>query len=364
MREIAETLRGWLAAAQGVALAIVVEIAGSAPRPVGTAMAVSADGRVAGNVSAGCVDGAVVEEAQRVLAGEPARVTRFGITDQQALSVGLTCGGVLGVLITRLDARNADAIVRVLDALATDDPVALTALVSGPGRVGALLAVTAETTAGKLSDDGLDSAVIADARRMLSVGDSGLRAYDLHGREAAVLISSLAPAARMLVFGGVDLAAALSQLGAFLGYRVTVCDPRPAFATRERFPCAADVVVEWPHRYLACTRVEASTVICVLTHDAKFDVPLLVCALQSPASYVGLLGSRRTQEDRMQRLRDAGVSSEQLARIRGPLGLDLGAHTPAETAVSIAAEIVALRRGGTGVPLCDASGSIHKGRAS
>lgn len=363
MRELAGSVDELLEGGHDVALAIVVDITGSAPRPLGTAMAVSADGRIAGNVSAGCVEGAVVEQAQRVLAGEPPRVVRFGITDEQAISVGLTCGGTMAVLVTRVDART-EVLRRVLSSVSSGEPVALAAVVSGSRPIGALVAVTPDTITGTLHDDALDRAVAVGARRMLSAAGHGQQAYDCDGDEVEVFIHSLAPPPRMLVFGAVDLAASLTQLGAFLGYEVTVCDARPAFATRQRFPAAAAVAVEWPHHYLARTRVDASTVICVLTHDAKFDVPLLVCALQTPASYVGLLGSRRTQQDRMQRLREAGVPAAQLARIRGPLGLDLGAQTPAETAVSIGAEIVALRRGGTGVPLRDVSGSIHKERAS
>jgi xanthine dehydrogenase accessory factor len=163
----------------------------------------------------------------------------------------------------------------------------------------------------------------------------------------------------MIVFGAIDFASALVRIGKFLGHHVTVCDARPVFATRTRFPEADEIVVEWPHRYLERTHVDARTVLCVLTHDAKFDVPLLRLALRLPVAYVGAMGSRRTHLDRERRLRQEGVTDLELARLRSPIGLDLGARTPEETALSIASEIVAHRRGGTGVPLTGAHTPIH-----
>jgi xanthine dehydrogenase accessory factor len=163
----------------------------------------------------------------------------------------------------------------------------------------------------------------------------------------------------MLVFGAIDFAAAVARAGKFLGYRVTVCDARPIFATNARFPDADEVVVDWPHRYLAKTPIDPRTVICVLTHDPKFDVPLLEVALRTPAGYIGAMGSRRTHDDRLARLREAGLTEDELARLRSPIGLDLGARTPEETAVSVAAELIQLRWGGSGQPLTDTSGRIH-----
>lgn len=363
MRDIAETLQAWLDAGEDVAFATVVEVTGSVPRPLGTTMAITSGGRVAGNVSAGCVESAVVEQAVHVLDGGDAGVSRFGISDEQALSVGLTCGGGIGVLVARLTPTDVAAVDAIAAAVAAGDPVAGIVVTAGPARVGALLAVTPEATVGSLGENGLDAAAAADARGMLTLGETGIRHYGSEGGrrldEVAVLVQAHAPAPRFLIFGAIDFAAALSELATFLGYRVTVCDARAAFATRERFPSVSDIVVEWPHRYLERTGVDSSTVICVLTHDPKFDVPLLLCALQTPAAYVGVMGSRRSQEDRLQRLRDAGVPPHDLERLRAPLGLDLGARTPAETAVSIAAEVVALRWGGTGRPLTDVRGAIH-----
>ncbi|CAO0837294.1 Xanthine dehydrogenase OS=Streptomyces microflavus OX=1919 GN=Smic_61780 PE=4 SV=1 [Streptomyces microflavus] len=181
-------------------------------------------------------------------------------------------------------------------------------------------------------------------------------------QEVAVFVRTYAPPPRMIVFGAIDHAAATARIGSFLGYRVTVCDARPAFATRERFPTADEVVRAWPHDYLEATEVDARTVICVLTHDPKFDVPLLVAALRTPAAYIGVMGSRRTHSDRLARLREAGVDEAALARLASPVGLDLGARTPEETAVSIAAEIIQHRWGGTGRPLGELTGAIHRDR--
>ncbi|MGW5884522.1 XdhC family protein, partial [Streptomyces koyangensis] len=183
------------------------------------------------------------------------------------------------------------------------------------------------------------------------------------GPRTGLLVVANMPAPRMIVFGAIDFASALVRIGRFLGYHVTLCDARPVFATAARFPDADEIVVDWPHRYLERTETDARTVLCVLTHDAKFDIPLLRLALTLPVAYVGAMGSRRTHLDRNARLREAGVPETALARLRSPIGLDLGAHSPEETALSIAAEIVALRRGGTGVPLRGAHTPIHHDEA-
>ncbi|MCZ9337215.1 XdhC family protein, partial [Streptomyces sp. TRM76130] len=209
----------------------------------------------------------------------------------------------------------------------------------------------------------LDRTVAAEAGAFLDAGRTGTVETGAEGARCGapltVLVETSTPPPRMIVFGAVDFAAALVRAGKFLGYRVTVCDARPVFATGARFPDADEVVVAWPHEYLAATEVDGRTVLCVLTHDAKFDVPLLERALRLPVAYVGAMGSRRTHLDREARLREAGVGDRELARLRSPIGLDLGARTPEETALSIAAEIVAARRGGTGAPLTGAHTPIH-----
>jgi xanthine dehydrogenase accessory factor len=233
-----------------------------------------------------------------------------------------------------------------------------------PEAAGTLEAVGTLEAAGTLgAGDRLDQAVDDDTRGMLAQGLTGVRHYGAHGErrgdELAVFVHSFAPPPRMLVFGAIDFAAAVARAGKFLGYHVTVCDARPVFATRARFPDADEVVVEWPHRFLAGVNVDERTVICVLTHDPKFDVPLLEVALRTPAGYIGAMGSRRTHDDRLARLREAGLTGAELARLRSPIGLDLGARTPEETAVSVAAELIQLRWGGTGRPLTETAGRIH-----
>jgi xanthine dehydrogenase accessory factor len=210
----------------------------------------------------------------------------------------------------------------------------------------------------------LDQAVTDDARGMLAHGTTGMLHVGSHGErrvdELSVFVESFAPPPRMIVFGAIDFAAAMARMGKLLGFHVTVCDARPVFATRKRFPEVDEVVVQWPHRYLQQTEVDERTVLCVLTHDPKFDVPLLTLALRTKAGYIGAMGSRRTHEDRLQRLREAGMTEAELARMSSPIGLDLGARTPEETAVSIAAEIIARMWGGTGRPLTSMREPIHR----
>jgi xanthine dehydrogenase accessory factor len=246
-------------------------------------------------------------------------------------------------------------------------------VIAGPGRAGARRVIWARESgqpdgwhagaSGTLGSDRIDAAVDDDVRGMLALGLTGIRRYGPHGErrgdELSVFVSSFAPPPRMLVFGAIDFAAAVARAGKFLGYHVTVCDARKVFATASRFPDADEVVVDWPHRFLAAAEVDARTVICVLTHDPKFDVPLLEVALRTPAGYIGAMGSRRTHDDRMARLRETGLTEAELARLRSPIGLDLGARTPEETAVSIAAELIQLRWGGTGQPLTGTEGRIH-----
>jgi xanthine dehydrogenase accessory factor len=368
VREELATLRRWQADGARIAVASVVATSQSAPRPPGATLGVHPDGRVQGSVSGGCVEGAVVEVATEVLStGQPQRV-RYGISDDEAFAVGLTCGGTIEVFVRAVDRDviDLDALARRVDA---DEPVATATIVEhpdAPAVVGRTLLVTDGDVEGSTGNDALDRAVVEQTRGMLAQGTTGLRHVGPDGErrrdDVAVFVESFAPRPRMLVFGAIDFASAVASIGRFLGYHVTVCDARERFATRARFPDADEVVIDWPHRYLAATEVDARTVICVLTHDPKFDVPVLEVALDTPAAYVGVMGSRRTHEDRLARLREVGVSEDALARLRSPIGLDLGARTPQETAVSIAAEIVLLRQGGSGAPLRDTDGAIHRPR--
>ncbi|MFG3403939.1 XdhC family protein [Streptomyces sp. NPDC048142] len=365
MRDILPDLRARCADGIPFALATVVAVHGSAPRDPGAVLAVDAAGTVIGSVSGGCVEGDVYEVAREVLAGAGPRVVPYGISDDEAFGIGLTCGGTIEVLV-RAYATTAEReeLAAVLDLIAADRPVAEATVLSGAAETGARLVVRPAGTLGTLGTEGLDAAVTDDARGLLAQGRTGIQWYGAHGQrrmqEVAVFVRTYAPPPRMLVFGAIDHAAATARIGSFLGYRVTVCDARPAFATRERFPTADEVVRAWPHTYLESTEIDARTVICVLTHDPRFDVPLLVAALRTPAAYIGVMGSRRTHRDRLARLRDAGVDEAHLARLAAPVGLDLGARTPQETAVSIAAEIIQHRWGGTGRPLGELTGPIHQ----
>jgi xanthine dehydrogenase accessory factor len=362
VRDIADGVRGLLAGGEPFAVATVISASGSAPRPPGAAMLVAADGEAIGSISGGCVEGAVYTTAEQVLAGQAAVVETYGYSDDDAFAVGLTCGGTLEVLVAPADREVLAAWVACVSA---DEPVALATVVAGPAPLGALRLVSAADTAGSLGDEGLDVAVTDDARGMLAAGQTGSRHYGARGQrridDVTVFVQAFTPPPRMLVFGATDFAGAVCRMGTMLGYRVTVCDARPVFATARRFPDAFEVVCEWPHTYLTTTEVDERTVICVLTHDPKFDVPLLEVALRRPAAYIGAMGSRLTSDDRLRRLRENGVSEVDLARLHSPIGLDLGARTAEETAVSIAAEIIQQRWGGSGRPLAATEGTIHAG---
>ena len=364
MRDVLDTLEGWRRAGRRWATATVVGVVRSAPRQPGAVMAVSDQGEVAGSVSGGCVEGAVFEVATAVLAGEPPQLARYGISDEQAFGVGLTCGGEIDVFVAPAQEALFDGLA---SAIRTETPVACATVVDGPAPAGAARLVFAEETFGSLGREGLDAAVTDDARGLLAQGQTATRHYGPNGQrrrdDVSVFVAAYTPPPRMLVFGAIDYAAAVARVGALLGYRVTVCDAREVFATTARFPFADEVVVDWPHRYLAATEVDARTVICVLTHDPKFDVPLLELALRTDAAYIGAMGSRRTHEDRLARLRERGLSEAELGRLRSPIGLDLGARTPEETAVSVAAEIIQLRWGGSGRALSETRGAIHRTRA-
>src|SRR3954468_7024531 len=366
MRDVLDSLAECWEAGAEVGLATVVATWSSAPRQPGAAMLVGPDGTAVGSVSGGCVEGAVYELAQAVLGSRQPVLQRYGVSDDDAFSVGLTCGGIIDVFVEPISQQTFPELGEVIDDVKAGRPVAVATLISGvpDERLGARMVVRPESATGTLGSARLDDAVRDDARGLLLQGSTGVLHYgpdgERRGDDIAVFVASYAPKPRMIVFGAIDFAAAVARVGAFLGYRVTVCDARPTFATRKRFPDADEVVVDWPHRYLAQTEVDERTVVCVLTHDPKFDVPLLEVALRMPLAYLGAMGSRRTNDDRAMRLKDLGFSADDLARLHAPIGLDVGGRTPEETAVSIAAEIIAARWGGTGAQLRQVSGPIHR----
>ncbi|MFF0467749.1 XdhC family protein [Micromonospora zamorensis] len=369
-------------AGEPVALATVVATWHSAPQPPGATMLVAADGTVTGSVSGGCVEADLYERARRVLATGAPELIRYGISDDDAYAVGLTCGGVLDVFVERVDPGALPGLDAVAAARRAAQPAAVVTCVAAdaggaPGapptdparRLGRRLVLTGgQHPIGSLGDDRLDDAASADALGLLAAGHSGMLRYGYTGQRrgsgVSLFVTAYATPPRMIVFGAIDFAAAVARIGAFLGYRVTVCDARPVFTTVRRFPEADEVVVQWPHRYLRTEvdagRVDERTVVCVLTHDPRFDVPLLELALRHPLAYVGAMGSRRTHDDRLKLLGEAGLTEAQLARLASPIGLDLGGRTPEETAVSVAAQIVAARWGGTCRPLAALDGPIHR----
>ncbi|MGW1869976.1 XdhC family protein [Streptomyces mauvecolor] len=366
MLDLAEELHQWAEDGREFAVATVVAVGGSAPRGPGAALAVDSEGTVIGSVSGGCVEGAVYDLCREALRSGESVLERFGYSDEDAFAVGLTCGGTIEVLVTPVSGRTGALSAAALAAAVRREPVALARVARGPAglRGHALLVRPDGTCEGGLGGHpDLDRVAAAEALALLESGRTDTVELSADGSHCpgglTLLVESNVPPPRMIVFGAIDFAAALARVGKFLGYHVTVCDARPVFATRARFPEADEVVVDWPHRYLRRTGTDARTVLCVLTHDAKFDVPLLTAALRMPAAFIGALGSRRTHEDRTRRLRAEGVTAAELARLRSPIGLDLGARTPEETALSIAAEIVAVRRGGTGVPLTGSTTPIH-----
>jgi xanthine dehydrogenase accessory factor len=370
VRDVLDDLMSIWRAGDTAGVATVVRTIRSAPRPPGASMVVAPDGTVAGSVSGGCVEAAVYELAGEVVATGRPVLHRYGISTDDAFAVGLTCGGEIDIFAEAVSKDTFPQLNSVADGIAAQRPTAVATVIAHPDGewVGRRLVIGPNAVDGSLGSARADAAVVDDARGLLSAGRTAVLTYGPDGQRQdagmEVFVASHAPRPRMLVFGAIDFAAALAQQGAFLGYRVTVCDARAVFATPARFPAADEVVVDWPDRYLAGQAhqgaIDARTAICVLTHDPKFDVPLLRVALRLPrVGYIGAMGSRATHTDRLNRLREVGLTEVELARLASPIGLDLGARTPEETAVSIVAEIIARRWGGGGRPLTDAGGRIH-----
>lgn len=325
MREVLDELRSMQAAGERAAVATVVSTKRSAPRPLGSRLAVSESGAMAGSVSGGCVESDVAMRAAEVLAGAPPMLVTYGISDDDAFDVGLPCGGEIEVFIAEADQEEID---RIAAADAAGDRLMVTTVLTG-------------TAAGS---------------KTYGSGD----AHSNAARESEdTFIENYAPAPVLLIFGAVDTAQHLSRIAKQVGFRTVVSDARGKFATRERLPDADDVVVGWPAQAYERYPADEATYVVTLTHDARFDEPALGPALRSPAPYIGALGSRRAQETRQRRLLNAGYTQAEIDRISGPLGLDIGAMTPAETAVSIMAEVLAVRAGRSGGRLSEAKGRIH-----
>ncbi|KNX36568.1 XdhC family protein [Luteipulveratus halotolerans] len=343
--------RCWDPASCGV-LATVVDQEGSAPLEVGTSMTVDAAGRPHGSISGGCVDGDVYETALDVLRSGRPVLRRYG-PGGSPFAASLTCGGSVEVLVHRVDPDSPLRSGSWADAGRARSAVAVTLR----GDRAAVLAEVGSTRWGTLGDQALDDAVLRDH-------ESGPHSYAGASGPVRVFVWAAPPPPRLLLVGANAVTAALSRLGAELGYLVTVCDQREVFTGPSAFPAAEEVVVQWPHRYLeaeaAGGRIDDRTVICVLTHDERVDAPTLRTALRLNAvGYVGAMGSRTTHHDRVRRLGALGVTAPELSRLSSPIGLDLGARTPAEIALSILAEVTAVRTAASGRPLTTRTGPIH-----
>ncbi len=363
-----DTAIAWLGEERRVVQALLVEVEGSAPLPVGAMMVIDDQGNIEGSITGGCVEGAVVTEAEELLAANrsaPAtgKLLRYGISDELAGTVGLMCGGIVHILVYELTGEAAEVERAVLEAHADGRPAAVATLLDGE-TAGARLAVIDNTVIGSLRDtDLLDRNVAREAQGLLEEGKTTLRRFGADGAtlgdDVRVHIRSYALPPQMWIIGAIDFSAALAPFAAQIGYEVTICDARDRFARSRRFSSAASVKIGWPQEVMAEVELGTRDAVLVFTHDPKFDEPALLAALRTNAGYIGALGSRQTTADREERLKRSGVSEADLARIHAPCGLDIGSRTAEETAVSVLAEIIAARAERAGSPLRQTRGPIH-----
>jgi xanthine dehydrogenase accessory factor len=361
-----DTAIAWLAEERRVVQALLVEVEGSAPLPVGAMMVIDDQGNIEGSITGGCVEGAVVTEAEELLAAgsaAPAKLLRYGISDELAGTVGLMCGGIVHILVYELTGEAADVERAVLEAHADGRPAAVATLIDGE-TAGARLAVIDNTLIGSLRHtDLMDRNVAREAQGLLEEGKTTLRRFGSDGAtlgdDVRVHIRSYALPPQMWIIGAIDFSAALAPFASQIGYEVTICDARDRFARSRRFSSAASVKIGWPQEVMAEVELGSRDAVLVFTHDPKFDEPALIAALKTNAGYIGALGSRQTTADREERLKRSGVSEADLARIHAPCGLDIGSRTAEETAVSVLAEIIAARAERAGSPLRQTNGPIH-----
>lgn len=362
-RRIAATASEWLREGRRVVAALLVEIEGSAPLEPGALMLIAEDGAIEGSITGGCVEAAVVGEAKAIFAGREAHTVTYGISDELAGSVGLTCGGTVHVFVQELSGEDARVEAEARDAVAAGRPVAIATLLDGPQAGRKLAVVDGELDGSFGGPELLDRSVSRDAEGMLAQGRSGIRRYGVDGAtlgaDLRVHIHAFAPPPKMMIFGAIDFSAALARVASQLGYEVTIADPRAPFLETPRFQRAARTLLAWPEEAFEAVALSPRDAVLVFTHDPKLDEPALRGALATEAGYVGALGSRRTTADRERRLRESGVGDDQLARVHAPCGLDIGAATPEEVAVSVLAEIIAERSGRAGEPLREGSQAIH-----
>jgi len=359
-----EAMLRWITEGRRFATAVLVEVLGSAPLDPGATMLIDANGAIEGSVTGGCVEGALVEEAQRVLGGGEAAVKTYGISDELAGDVGLMCGGTVRILVSEVTVDDAPALVAALLAEAEGRPAAIATLLDGP-NAGRRLSVVEDDLTGEFGvTDLLDRSVSRETVGLLARGVTMIRRYgddgSTMGDDLRVFVLSYATPARLIVFGAIDFSAAVARLARDIGYHVTIVDARRPFLQSGRFDAAHELVFEWPDRYLADVELGERDVVLVFTHDAKFDEPALIGALRTGAGYIGALGSRNTQDRRRERLLEAGLTQEDVDRIAAPCGLDIGAASPTETAISVLGEVIAAQNGRAGGRLGDASGPIRR----
>lgn len=343
MKDVLPIIEEWQREGETIAVATVVRVIGSAPRLEGAKMLVSGSGKMAGSVSGGCVEGAVFEEALKVIKKQRPKLLHFGIPDEEAWGVGLACGGMIDVFVEPLGPYET-----LKQCIVEDRPAAVATIIRAAEGTGRKLLVFGEGGhQGSLGNPHLDEQVIRDALSLLRTETSQTRSYPVDGRtEPAEIFIDVYPASpKLVIFGAVHIAIPLVKFAKELGFRTTVVDARSVFATPERFAHADELVIAWPEEALAGPRIDSSTHVVVLTHDEKLDDPAIKLALESPARYIGALGSRKTHARRIARLKAEGISDQQLARIHAPIGLEIGARSPEEVAISIIAEMVAAKYG-------------------
>ncbi len=345
MREVLDEVERWHAAGKRVALATVVSVKGSAPRETGATLAVNENGEIAGSVSGGCVEPAVIEEGLRAIRTGAPKLLQFGISEEENVErIGLSCGGEIRVFVERMEGMEP-----LLGALRAERPIARSVVIAGsPSQlVGRQLFVEEQgKPGGSLGEPVLDVMTADDAREALRTGAAGSKTLQHEAEKVEVFTAPYPSPRHLIIVGAGHISQPLAKIAKVLGYRVTVVDARAAFNTADRLPDADELILEWPDEALERLPLTSATAVAVLTHDDKFDVPALATALRSPSvGYVGAIGSRGTRERRNARLREAGVTDEQIARIHGPIGLDIGARNPEEIALAIMAQIVAARNG-------------------
>jgi xanthine dehydrogenase accessory factor len=342
MRDLIPEIERWRQAGKQVAVATIVQVYGSALRPLGSKMACSSAGDIAGSVSGGCIEGAVYEEAQKVMKHGRPKLLEYGVANESAWEIGLACGGTIQVWVESLAPEIYTTLKQCLDA---GQIVALATIIAGPGMGNKLFIWPDGRTQGELGSADLTERVIRYAADWLAAHDPGRAAFDIAGEPVDIFVEVFPPLPRLIIVGAVHIAIPLVTFAKTLGFHTIVLDARSAFATRERFPHAEEMIVEWPSTAMARLNLDEATYVVVVTHDDKLDIPALQAALASPARYIGILGSTTSHAKRIQALKQLGVSDEQLARIRAPIGLDVGAVGPEEIALSIMAEVVAVRHG-------------------